>query len=142
MLLRLRTFLNRPVAWGAVILSYIGIFAGFAFAVYTFNDANDAERRQAAALVQQSNRADAAIVRTGRISILNGCVFDNQRAGELRGILHRSLHNQRLLRREGVLPRHIANRNIRITRSAVRSISLRNCEAAAAQLTADPNRER
>lgn len=47
MLTRLRNFLRRPVAWGAVILSYIGIMVALVFAGITSSN-NDADIRHEA----------------------------------------------------------------------------------------------
>ena len=63
------TIWKRPVPWIAVILSYMGIFAGVVL-----------EWRW-------SQHARQNIVATGQQSIRNSCHFDNERTKELRAIL-------------------------------------------------------
>lgn len=129
-----------------MLLSYVGIIAVVAYAATSgaINASGDRERQRQNESAQQAEqkRADAAIVATGQASIRSGCLFDNQRARELKGILKRSLKNQKALAREGALPPAIARRNISITRDSIKSISLRDCDKAAETLTAKPDRSR
>lgn len=130
MLSRLRELLSRPVAWGAVLLSYVGIFVGFGFAVWTYNDYNDGLRAEAARadarVLAESDRARHEIVRTGRIAIRSSCEFDNQRTRELRGILRASIDPSD------------TPQDVRRIKQFIRSVSYRDCDKAAAVLTDNP----
>ena len=129
MLSRLRGYLSRPVAWGAVLLTYIGIIGAVAYAASvgaTNADSIRAEQRRAdTALMVQANQSRETIVKTGRESIRNSCQFDNRRTVELRGILRASMQGATPAQRER-------------GRQFVRSISFRNCDKAAAVLTDNP----
>lgn len=54
MLSRIRSFLGRPVAWGAVLLSYVGVIGTVAYTASTAADNSDAVGRE-------SERADRRI---------------------------------------------------------------------------------
>ena len=142
MFVRLKEILGRPVAWGFVILSYIGIFAGFFFAMFVYDQNKEALRAESAARVAEAKaQADAqrgAIVSSGRVAIKSSCYFDNQRAREIRGLLKRSIANQRAFIAQGAIPPALGQANIAFNQEGIRSISLRDCEKAAAVLTADP----
>jgi hypothetical protein len=139
---RLRELRCRPVQFQSVLATYIGIIA-IAFYAFSADNANDNARvkdAQAAAdlVVQESKRADRAIVRTGQAAVRSGCEFDNQRAIELRGIISRSIRNVKSLERRGAISTELARHSIRINRRSLRNISVRDCDAAAAVLTAEP----
>lgn len=131
MLSRLKSAARRPARAGSVFLSYIGIIAALAF---TVNVGGDSQR----AVKAEASRADAQVVMTGRAAIKSGCEFDNRRAEELRGILKRSLQNQRNLVKQGALDPKLAARNIRITKQGIAQISLRDCDKVASVLTSEP----
>jgi hypothetical protein len=120
---RLKNFLRKPVAWGAVLLSYVGIIAAVGYAANVGAVNGSAVRAEAA-------RADSQIVKAAEVVIRDGCEFDNKRAGELRGILERSLENQKLLAKEGVLPPSVARHNIEETQKSIKAISHRDCDLA------------
>lgn len=120
--------MRKPVAWGAVLLSYAGIIATVAYAAAVGGANQDA-------VLREGHRADSAIVKTGQLAIHSGCDFDNQRARELRGILERSYENQQKLVKAGSLDTKTGRENLRDTRVAIKSISLRNCDKEAAILT-------
>lgn len=138
----LREFFRRPVAWGAVILSYVGIFAGFFFAIYTYDQAQSGIRLEAqrarAELAAKSAASDRTVVRTGRLAIKSSCDFDNKRSIELRHILTRSLRSQSTLLKTHSIDPKLARHNIKITREDLREISFRDCKAAANVLSANP----
>lgn len=123
--------MKRPVAWGAVLLSYAGIIGVVAYAAATGAASQGAVRAE-------QKRADIAIVQTGRKAIVSGCHYDNQRTKELRGILKRSLANQRSLMRKNAIDPGIARHNIRITLQDLADISRRDCAAEASILTLNP----
>lgn len=54
----LRAFLKRPVAWGAVLLSYVGIIAVVAFAASVGADSRAGTERALRAVQAESLRAD------------------------------------------------------------------------------------
>jgi len=125
---RLRAFLKRPVAWGAVLLSYVGIIAAVSYAAAT-------GATFATGLREEAKRADMAMVESGRKAVKINCNFDNQRAKELRGILQRSIKNQKVLVRQGALDPALARRNIRVGRESIAQITIRNCDREARILT-------
>lgn len=130
MLHRLRDRLAKPVSWGAVALTYIGIIAAVAYAASvgaTNASGLRAESRRAdAALTHEATRSRRAIVQSGRVAIKSACVFDNQRSRELRAILRGSID-----------PSDSPQDKARI-HTFIETISFRDCDAAAAVLTANP----
>lgn len=135
MLSRLMGYLKRPVAWGAVLVSYAGIIAVIAYASAIGGASQDAVRVETA-------RVDRAIIAAAVVVIRDGCEFDNKRAGELRGILKRSIRSQRALIGEGVIPPSVIRRNIEETQKSINAISLRNCDLAVAEFRSTTSREK
>lgn len=118
---------QHPAKAGAVFLSYIGVIAVTAFAAA-------ASHSNSAAVQAEAARANQAMLVTGRRAIISGCIYDNQRSKELRGILQRSAKNQRILIRNGAITREVGLRNLRVTLESFDSISFRDCEKEAAIL--------
>lgn len=130
MLSGLTNWLRRPVAWGAVLLSYVGIIAAVSYAAAvgaTNADAIRAESHRADLVqAQQAKVSRTTIVKTGRIAIRNSCEFDNQRSRELVGILR------------AAQPPHPTPEQRRETQKFIAKVSFRDCKAAANVLTASP----
>lgn len=135
MFVKLRAFARRPARNGAVLLSYAGIILALAFGV---NSGANTQRD----IQHEAKRADAAIVANGQKAIRNGCDFDNKRARELRGILHRSVRNVTQLEKEGAITHEVAVRSLRETRRSIKRISYRNCDAEAKTLSSNPKQAR
>ena len=131
MLDRLRAFLARPAAYGALALSYIGIIGAVSYAA-----AVGAEGSRA--LDTEARDSRAAIVASGQVAIHSACDFDNKRARELRTIIKRGQASTRLYVREGVITPEQGRRAIRESNRAIAKITLRDCHAEAEVLTADP----
>ena len=131
MLVRLRAFLARPAAYGALALSYIGIIGAVAYAA-------SVGAQSATALDQEARDSRAAIVASGQVAIKSACVFDNKRARELRQILRDSKGQTAAYVKEGLLTQEQANRSVRETNPAIKQITLRVCEKEARVLPADP----
>lgn len=135
MFIRLRRFLRKPAAYGALFLTYVGIIASVAYAAAVGGASQSSVQRE-------SKRADAALIVTARQAVRDGCEFDNQRTKELRGVLQRSINSQRALKSKGAIPPDLYRENIRATQKSLQSISFRNCDAAAAKLSSQPANER
>lgn len=83
----------------------------------------------------ESRLADQKIIATGRKSIESGCRFDNQRAHAIRGILRRSILNQRRLYLQGAFTREQYLQGRREGARAVHEIVIRDCRRAAQTLS-------
>lgn len=132
MLVRLREFLRRPAAYGALALSYIGIIAAVSYAAAIGAGG-------AAALDQEARDSRAAIVASGQVAIKSACVFDNKRTVELRGILEAGKASTRAYVKDGTLTPAQGRKALRNTDRAIKKITFRDCEAEARVLTADPS---
>lgn len=123
-----KNFLKRPVAWGAVLLSYAGIIGAVAYAASTGATNAGAIRaeqtRSDARIERQADRSRNNIVRTGRIAIKSGCLYDNERSHELKHILRVTVSD----------PAH--------RRELTGLVSTRNCKVAANVLTDEPKKEK